>query len=427
MRTLFLFFATVAWALNVFAASDEAQLSLNDALKIARAQNPEIAAARDEWEMARAKIPAAKTWPDPEIGIEYWGFPRSSLNVTRANERWLDVAQTIPFPGKLTLKGNAAKHEARREEELYRSMERDVLTQVKEAYYALFYAEHASRIAGDNVDNMRRFANISNSKYGVGKASQSDVLRAQVELSRLQNMAITALQEEETARAKLNSLLDRHPETQIKAQETPPLKSIGYSYDDLEKMALENRPEVVAASHHVNHMQAEVAAMRADYLPDTTIQFTRRQVEGQESDNIAMFRFTLPFVWAWRQGALVRSTDFERQHAYAKLRSERTATRYELKASLVRVETARRQVDLYKTTVLPQSDQAVRVAERAYQSDRASFLDLLDSARASIEFQLDYYKSLADYGASLARLERVVGVDFLTGSEQPQKEENSHE
>lgn len=397
-------------------------MTLAQTLDIAKERNPDILAAHDEWKMAEVKIPSVRTWPDPEVGVEYWGFPKSSLNVSQAPEKWYDVSQTIPFPGKLTLRGKAATHEARREEEVYRATERDILTQVKEAYYTLMYAERAVEIFNENVGIMRRFARTAESKYSVGKTPQSDVLRAQVELSKMENMAITTAQEQETAQAKLNALLDRRPEEPISAQEEPPLASIDLSFDELEKMALENRPEVHAASHHVNHMKAELAAMKADYLPDTMIQYTRRQVEGREADAIAMFKFNLPFVWYGRQRALVRSTTFEKDHADAMLRSAQTMTRYDVKEFLVNVQTSRRLVDLYKTTVLPQAEESVKVTEKAYESDRIGFFELLDSERALVDFQLEYQKSLSDYGTNLAHLERVVGLDFITGHEMPSAE-----
>src|SRR5690349_1344883 len=105
MKKSLLFLLGISAVCQIWATDTESNLTLAQVLNLAKEQNPDIAAARNEWEMSKAKVTAAKTWPDPEIGVEYWGFPRSSLNVTRANERWFDVAQTIPFPGKLTLKG----------------------------------------------------------------------------------------------------------------------------------------------------------------------------------------------------------------------------------------------------------------------------------------------------------------------------------
>lgn len=400
-------------------------MTLAQVLEMAKAHNPDILAAQKEWEMADAKILSTKTWPDPQVGVEYWGFARSSLNVGSAPEKWYDVSQTVPFPGKLTLRGRAAAHEARRQKELYQATEREVLAQVKEAYYGLFYAEHATQAFKENVGVMQRFARIAESKYSVGKSLQADALRAQVELTKMQNMALTTDDERETAKARLNALLDRSPEEPISAQEEPSMVALNYSFADLERTALENRPEVMAAHHHVTHMQAELAAARADYLPDTMVQYTWRTRDGEPNDAVAMFKLNLP-VWFWRQRSIIKSAAFEKEHADAMYRSAQTMTRYEVKEFLTHVQTSRRLVELYKTTVLPQSEQSLKVTEAAYQSDRTGFLELLDSERALIEFWLEYYKALADYGSNLAHLERLVGTEFLASGkiEGPQ---HSHE
>jgi outer membrane protein TolC len=69
-------------------------------------------------------------------------------------------------------------------------------------------------------------------------------------------------------------------------------------------------------------------------------------------------------------------------------------------------------VELYRTTLLPQAEQSLRVAEAAYQSDRIDFLNLLDSDRTLVDFRLEYFRNLAEYGKNVAHLERALGVDL---------------
>lgn len=416
-----MFLASVAYVENGDRVSSGA-ISLAQIIDLAKQQNPEIKAARKNWEAARARVLPAKTWPDPQVGVEYWGFPRSNLNVNSASEKWYGVSQMIPFPGKLSLRGKAASHVARREEELYLATVRDVLAKVKEAYYDLMFADRAKQIFTDNVEIMRKFAKIAEAKYATARVPQSDVLRSQVELFKMLNVLVAVGQEYETALARLNSLLDRHPEAVVGLPQEPPVAPLKYSFSDLEAIALENRPEIHAASHHVDHMKAELAASRADYLPDTMIQYTWRTMEGRRPDAVAMFKINLP-LWFWRQGSVIKSVKSEKEHADAMLRSAKTMTRYQVKEFLVHVQTSQRLVELYKTTVLPQAEQSLKVTEAGYQSDKVGFLELLDSERALIEFKLEYYQSLAQYGTNLAHLERVLGVNLLVaGKEEPRHE-----
>ncbi len=401
-------------------APAQAPKSLADILALARERNPDLQAARKSWEATRERAEASTTWPDPEVGVQFMGVHQSTLNLKSANERSIDISQTIPFPGKLSLRGKAAAQEARREEENYHGTGLEVLAQVKAAYYALLLADRAVAIARQNADILRQFAGTAERKYGTGKVSQSDVLRAQVELSRQLNEVLTAGQARETAQARLNALLDRSPEEPLAALEEPVPAPLAYSYADLEQMALERRPEVLAVRHEVERRDAELDAAKADYLPDFTLQYSWRSFENGPSDSIAMAKMTLPFAWFWRRQALVGSARAQHESAQAMLRSASAVTRYEVKELLVNVQTSLRLVELYRTTVIPQAEASLRVAEAGYRTDKVDFLKLLDSDRALIDFRLDYYKYLSKYGSDLARLERIVGTDLSQNpGEQP--------
>ncbi len=393
------------------AAPEPEAMTLGQALSEALTRNPEIAAARKSFEAADARVGAARTWPDPQVGVEYWGFPGSSVSLGAAPERWYDVSQTIPFPGKLGLKGRAQEHSARREGAQYAGTRLDVLARVKQAYVALMAAEKVQRLFMENVEMVRKFAKAAESKYAVGKAPQSDALRAQVELSKMLNRLLNVQQERETAQARLNMLLDRRPGEPIRAVEEPSPAPLPGDYAVFEKLALENRPELHAAAHHVEHMGAELKSAKADFLPDFMTQYTWRTMSGRPTDSIAMLKINVP-LWFWRQGAVVKSVRREGEHAGAMLRSMKAMTRYEVKEFLVHVETSRRLLELYRTTILPQAEQSLSVSEAAYQSDRVDFLALLDAERALLEFRLEYVRALAEYGTNLAHLERVVGVDL---------------
>ena len=386
------------------------KLILSQILQEARDKNPEIKAARENWEAAKARVLPEKTWKPPQAGVEYWGFRGG--NMGSAPEKWYDLSQEVPFPGKLHFKGAAAAHEARRQEELYKGVELDVLTQVKSAYYRYLFTTKAKDILTENVDVMRRFAKVAESKYATNKASQSDVLRAQVELTKSLSALVLLEQERDTAQAKLNALLDRSPEESLGLPEEPSLMRLEFSYKDLEQAALAQRPEVQAASHHINHMQSSLTAARAEYLPDFMLQYTRRTRDGMPSDSIGMIKLSLPFVYFWRRNAQTNAVKAELGHAEAMLRSERNTARSDVKANWTKVQTTWRLVDLYRTSILPQAEQSVKVSESAYQSERIDFLNLLDSQRALLEFRLDYNQYLSQYGQSVAELERVLGIEL---------------
>jgi outer membrane protein TolC len=242
-----------------------------------------------------------------------------------------------------------------------------------------------------------------------------DVLKAQVEYSKSFNALAALAQEKETTQAELNALLNRLPDAPLGKPEEPPLTPFELTYEELEKVALENRPEVHAARHHVDHMKAELWSTRADFLPDTMLQYSRRTFDSGagEDDNIVMIKFNVPFLWFWRQGSLVKAAKKAKEQAEAELSSMETMTRSEVKSILVKAETARKRVELYRTSVIPQAEASLRVATAGYETGNVGFLELLDSHRSWLEFQMEYYQELAAYWSYLAALERVAGQDLV--------------
>jgi cobalt-zinc-cadmium efflux system outer membrane protein len=90
----------------------------------------------------------------------------------------------------------------------------------------------------------------------------------------------------------------------------------------------------------------------------------------------------------------------------------KNTTLYEVSNSLVKAQTAQRLVELYRTSVLPQVRQSLRVTEAGYRGGKTEFIDLLDATRSYLSFHLAYYEYIADYEIALADLERTVGTDL---------------
>lgn len=400
-----------------------ADFPLAQALEAAQEHNPEITAARADWEAAKARILPEKTWKAPQVGVEYWGFRGANPSV--APEKWFDVAQDIPFPGKLRFKGEASTHDARRQEEVYKAVQLDVQTRVKTAYYRYLLATKAEENLTENAEVMRRFAKTTEARYATNKASQSDVLRAQVELSKTLGTLVMLGQEKDSAQAQLNALLDRTPDEPLGTPQDPSLALLSLTYQDLERTALAQRPEIREAAHHIEHEKANLSTQRAEYLPDFSLQYSRRTRDGVPSDSIAVFKMSLPFLYFWRPRAATREASAELEHAEAMLRSEKDQTRSDLKMRWTKVLAVGRLIDLYRTSILPQAEQAVKVTEAAYQTERVDFSSLLDSQRALLEFRLDHDQYVSQYGQSVAELEQTLGVE-LSQVNQNAAEEHSH-
>jgi outer membrane protein TolC len=404
--------------LSVFSArSEEAPglssgtLGLKTVLNNVLRDNPELKAARMGYEAVKTRAVVEATPDKPRLDVERMYAPRGRDILSGAEEKSVSVSQEIPFPTVLYYRSRAARRDAEGAFARVQAKERDLLAQAKAAYAMVYLSRHAIHVFEENVDLMRGFSRAAEAKYAAGKAPQSDALKAQVELSKMLNMLVTLQQERETNRAMLNTLMNRPPESPLGEPEDPPLRDIGRSLEALTALALRSSPALVSAGAQVDGSRDRVRAARSEYLPDIMVQYRERNmVMGTDSRDLN-FGFTVP-LWFWKQAVLARSARAERDMARAEYQSLSNMTRYEVKNWLVKVQTARRLVDLYRTSVLPQAEQALTVTRAAYQSDRMGFLDLLDAARSLLDFRLEHYGHIAEYVTALAELERAVGSDL---------------
>ncbi|OGR83498.1 MAG: hypothetical protein A2902_07310 [Elusimicrobia bacterium RIFCSPLOWO2_01_FULL_64_13] len=385
-------------------AAPAAPLTLEEALETARRNNPEIRAAGKRRDARRAAIPSRRTWEDPRISYE---------RMYSGREKLLGVSQEIPFPGKLYLKGRIAALDAAVAGQDYLAKELEVRSKVKSAYAMYFLAVKSIDILEENVELMRRFSKVAESKYSVGKVSQTDVLRAQIELSKMLNMMVTLNQEKETSQAMLNQLFNRAPQEPLGPPEEPKIRRFGQSLAQLEDMALAGRPELLGTRAAAERSRKALISGRMEYLPDFMAQVRSRQAEDPAMDGTsdAMIGMTVP-LWFWKQKSMADTARADRDMAEAELDAAKNMTRFGVKDSLVKVRTAERLADLYRTSVIPQAEQALEVSEASYRSDRTSFLELIDVQRTLLQFRMEHYQHLADYERWLADLERLLGRDL---------------
>jgi outer membrane protein TolC len=175
-------------------ACAEPALVLDDLIAEAKRQNPELLAARDR-ALAMASVPQqVSALDDPTLSWEGWNIP-DSLRVERADNNIFRIAQKLPFPGKRRLAGDVAAYEAEREAHDATSVELAVVAAVKSAYATLWEAHERLQILRRDQELAQRFARVAEQRYATGGATQSDLLRAHGEVSRLRELALVPLQQ----------------------------------------------------------------------------------------------------------------------------------------------------------------------------------------------------------------------------------------
>ncbi|TMQ31692.1 MAG: TolC family protein [Nitrospirae bacterium] len=387
------------------------RLVLPELIQEVLARNPELMAARRQWEAATNRITQALSLDDPILSVQLWNFPQN-FNVMQTQNNIFGLAQNLPFPGKLALKGNVASRSAEMTEQAVRAKERELVARLKQAYYDLFLAQKAVQIHHEQVELVRQFVEIANAKFRAGKGSQADVLKAQVELSMLFQHLPVLEQRRETAEAMLNTLLDRDPASPLGLAQEPAQLPLETPIDDLHRLALNDRPELKAAELDVQRNEQSHALAQRQYYPDFNVAFQRFQNFHADNGFGAYVAMSIPFAF-WtkpKYDAGVQEAAAAVAVARAQQQTVENLTRFQINDLLAKLRATDQMATLYRTTILPQAGQSLEAAQVGYRAGKAGFLDLIDAQRAWRGFQLEYFTALVDRQHRLAELEQVVGI-----------------
>ncbi len=386
-------------------------LTIEAALAYARHHNPAIGAARSRVQAAQ-KVPAqASAYEDPMLSWESWNAPEN-FRLNEADNNIFRLSQKIPFPGKLRLKGEIASKEAARMEAGLRATEIDTVAQLKKAYYDLWLVYRNLEVYRRDKELVAQFARIAEQKYAVGQVSQPDVLRAQVELTRLINRVTTETLALGTAQARLNALLSRPPEAPLGMPQNPLSPAVPYSMSALEELTLRTRPELLAQARALEKDNLALTLARKAYYPDFEVSISRFENFGQRDGFGIGVSTSIPLAYKYKYDAAVDEATANLQAAQSELGRLRDLALFEVKQALVEAQTALEQLNLFLYTHIPQAEQALQASQIGYQTGTLDFLSLIDSVRAVEQVHLEHLTAAANFEKSWAELERAVGQEL---------------
>ncbi len=407
MKPIFVALIFVAWSVGALAQTNN---SLDALIETALVNNPEIATARKKWDAAIQRIPQARAWDDPTVGVDAW---RKSASAESPSQTGLMASQTIPWFGKSDLRGGVETGAAKQVEMNWRMKTLEVVAMVKQAYYDLWQAQRELDVNERNQELMRQFVEVARARYETGKASQSDLIRAQNELAKLSEDRVDRTRAHLQALAELNQLLRRAPETpvEIGPEVTAPVLEPGVTLEQLQ-VAAENRPELLGMREGaVRSAEAALALAKKSYYPDVQVRAEGWQYEGKSGVQEYDVGVSINFPWLnpGRRKAAVGEARANLDASRNELDAMRTRTAAEVKKLYDGIHTMHHHYDLYVQKLIPQQQLAVEAARAAYETGTGGFLDVLDARRMLFDLEMQNLHHAAEFQRLLASLERMAG------------------
>lgn len=435
MKKLAMIFLTIIVFMSfVPAVSQEmnnGKASLSEFIQVALNGNPQIKAADKEWQAALQRIPQVKSLPDPLLSYSHFGQSVETRLGPQRNK--ISVSQMFPFFGKLSIKGDVANSQAWILEAQYRVVKADVILRVKQAFFSLYWFDKALEISQEEKEVLQRLAGVAQIKYETGQATQQDVLKAQLEISKVLDKILSLKQGRKAVAAEMNALLNRPAEASIEIVDEVKIPGIQFELPELYEWAKENCPELIKAQRLIEKNEKSLKLTKKNYLPDFHVMFDyidigsgtttspedgRNAWMGSIGINIPLWRKRLRAAEAQEATKLEAS-----ENLYGNIENETFSRVNEL---FFEAKTVEEQIKLYRYSLLPQAEQSFKASEIGYLAGKVDFLNLLESERMILMIKTGYHKAISDMNKSLARLERVVGKE-LVNREMIAKAENRTE
>jgi len=393
----------------------EERLSLKGLIDEAVKANPEIRTLKNRVASLKAAAPQAGTLPDPMLTIGVDNVPVSdpSFDAFLPTSKVIGLSQKVPFPGKLALKEEAANLRADSMESLYRDKVTEIVKRVKEAYFDLLFIDQSIRINERNRELIKGLADVAATKYSVGKGLQQDVLKAQVELSKIIDELIVLRQKKETARARINTLLNRPPKAPLADPEERETTPFSFTLEELEAKALKTSLPLKAMARLIEGSEADLRLAKKEFFPDFNFAVTYKQREDGANfpgDDwfSAFITVNIPLYAKrkQRQGVIESQAELARRESiYDEVKNR---ILFEVKNTFDEIKKEGELIHLYEEGFLPQARQSLDSAISGYQVDKVDFLTLVDNQLTLLKFELAYARTLANYEKQLAKMEAIV-------------------
>lgn len=377
--------------------------------------NPQILAARHGWKAATQAPTQVATPPDPQVVVQQLnvGSPRPFAGFTNSDFAYIGfgISQDLPYPGKLRLRGEIAQRDAASARQRYETARRAVIAQLKAAYFHLAYLQQTLAILERDGKLLEPMEKIAESRYRTGQGSEQDVLKAQLESTRLMREVAMHHREMWTAEAELKQLLNRAPDSPDIGTEALTETSLPYTSDELLARVRAANPEVGAEFETVRREGLQVELARKDAYPDFNVQYMWQHTAEQFRDyHMLSFGVRIPIYRSRKQQPEVEQAAEELNRARRDYEASVQQAYFDVRDQFLAAQTSAELLKIYREGLIPQATATFEAGLAAYQSNRQDFETLLASFLDVLNFDEEYWRTLADHETALSRLEQLTGV-----------------
>jgi outer membrane protein TolC len=395
-----------------------APVELEDYLAFAALNNAGLKVAFEQWKIAVEQVPQAKSLPDPKFTYGY--FIEEVETRVGPQQNKLEIMQTFPWFGEIEARTDAAAAAAKAARKRYEAVKLKLFADVKDAFHEYTYLAKAIEIAKENLALIQHFEEVARTKYMAAATGHPDVIRAQIELARLEDNLNTLEELRKPIVARLNAVLNRQSLEMLPWPGKAEFRTAKISRDKMiESLRLKN-PELEALDFKLEAAKDGIKLAKKNFWPDVGVGVGWTDTESAMNSGtrdsgkdpiILMFTMNLPI---WREG--YKAAELQAKANVLKASHQKKDTENTIIARAERAlydfQDTNRKRKLYRDVLIPKAEELLGASETAYKAGTIDFLSLINAQQKLLEFQLHYQRATTDNQQELARLEMLVGTEL---------------
>lgn len=385
-------------------------LTLAEAIRLAKANNPALAANRLSREVAEGAADQARRWPNPELEFSSEDIPAGSGGLSSA-QNMIGVSQTIPYAGKKKLDAEIGRQSVTLADSEYQIRERDLVRDVKSAFFETLAAEKRVAASEELLALAQSLGDAARKRVAAGAAGRQETVRAEIETERVSVAISAARRDLEESRKNLATLTGNPAampgplQGSLRESVLPPATA------KLREQWLAQHPALRAAQAGRERAQLELRRAEREPLPDVTLGLGAGR-NGASDETIMEFRASLPLPLLDRAQGRKRETRALAEAAKFDESASAQRLLQEFGIAEVRLKAAREQAEAYRTRILPKAEEALILVRGGFEAGKFGFLDLVDTQRTAAESRLEYLDKLLELNLAATELEALAGVEI---------------
>jgi outer membrane protein, heavy metal efflux system len=399
---------------SIASAQTPEPLRLPGLIAEALANNPEIQAAQKRYEAARQRPSQERSLPDPTLSVGYASnggpLPGQGLGSNPTSNIGVTVSQEFPYPGKRRLRGDIASKEADAAFQQYQAVELSVRSRLDQAVHRLHHTYDAVAILERGRDLIEQMIRASEIRYTAGKAMQQDIFKAQTQRAMLQVRIERMLQDRRAAEAEINSLVNRQPGSSLGEPVMEDALPLSMTLEELMAKTAGTSPELKRDQKMIERNEAAVNLARKDFHSDYTVSAGYFNQGGMSPMYQVRVDIPIRFYAGKKQHPALNEKVDLLQESRRNFETADQSLAFRVREAYTSAETAWRLIQLYKDTVLPQSQLTVEASLLSYENAAGDFVSVLNNLTTSVDVEEQLHEEELNYVLALARLEEMTGV-----------------